>query len=278
METNEIKKEDYEEPACPFCTDQFSENPPVKPIPRSRVIEKLDEYLSRNDYSSAERHLIYWLNEAEIGHDHQGMFMICNELMGLYRKTGRKDKAFEYAEKALELSDYLDYSDAVSGGTAYVNAATVYKAFGRSDRSIPLFIKAEKIYLSRLPENDARIGGLYNNMGLAYADLGEYEKALGCYEKALVVMSNIENGEAEQAITHLNIADLIYAQNGRIISDIDIQSRLDKAEELLDTASLPRDGYYAFVCEKCAPVFGFYGRAEFEKELSERARSIYERA
>ena len=38
-----------------------------------------------------------------------------------------------------------------------------------------------------------------------------------------------------------------------------------------------RDGYYAFVCEKCASVFGYYGRFFYEKELTERARRIYER-
>ena len=37
-----------------------------------------------------------------------------------------------------------------------------------------------------------------------------------------------------------------------------------------------RDGYYAFVCEKCASVFGYYGHFAYEKELYERSRRIYE--
>ena len=51
-----------------------------------------------------------------------------------------------------------------------------------------------------------------------------------------------------------------------------------KAEKLLYTESLPRDGYYAFVCEKCAPVFAYYGYFLTEQELHRRAGEIYERA
>jgi hypothetical protein len=35
-----------------------------------RILSKLDEYLNKNDYSSAERHLKYWLTEAEQTGDH----------------------------------------------------------------------------------------------------------------------------------------------------------------------------------------------------------------
>ena len=52
---------------------------------------------------------------------------------------------------------------------------------------------------------------------------------------------------------------------------------LDRAEELLDTESLPRNGYYAFVCEKCAPVFGHYGYFATEAELKRRAKEIHDR-
>ena len=50
-----------------------------------------------------------------------------------------------------------------------------------------------------------------------------------------------------------------------------------KAAELLDTDTLPRDGNYAYYCEKCAPVFGYYGFFAAEELFSERARSIHER-
>ena len=56
-----------------------------------------------------------------------------------------------------------------------------------------------------------------------------------------------------------------------------INQYLDKAADLLDTPSLPRNGYYAFVCEKCAPTFDYYGFFLYANDLKERAREIYER-
>ncbi len=86
-----------------------------------------------------------------------------------------------------------------------------------------------------------------------------------------------ENGALEVAITCLNLAGLVVTESGFEAGEKDIEKHLLKAEKLLDTESLPRDGYYAFVCEKCAPVFGYYGFFSIEKELCRRARAIYDR-
>ena len=47
---------------------------------------------------------------------------------------------------------------------------------------------------------------------------------------------------------------------------------------LLDRPGLPRDAYYAFVCEKCAPVFDYYGFFRTAQALRARAEAIHERA
>ena len=59
-----LRKEDYEEPRCLL---NMNPTPRVTHIPTTRVIAKLDEYFSRNDYQSAERHLKYWRAEAAAG-------------------------------------------------------------------------------------------------------------------------------------------------------------------------------------------------------------------
>ena len=50
---------------------------------------------------------------------------------------------------------------------------------------------------------------------------------------------------------------------------------LDKAEALLSDPAEARDGYYAFVCEKCASAFRYHGRFAFASELEKRAEEIY---
>ena len=74
------------------------------------------------------------------------------------------------------------------------------------------------------------------------------------------------------------MADAAEAALGAENAEETVEEYLDRAEELLNTESLPRNGYYAFVCEKCAPVFGHYGYFATEAELRKRAEEINDRA
>ena len=269
-----LKPEDYEEPACVLCMDDKD----VKPIDTRRFIEKLDSYYAKNDYEGAERHLKYWLSEAISGNDLRGQFTVYNEMMGIYRKTGRYDKAIAAMEKALFLITLLGIEDTAAAGTAYVNAATVYKTFAMSKKALPLFEKAKAIYEKTLRENDSRTGGLYNNMALSLSDLHRYDEAVEYYIKAIDIMLKNENGELEAAISYLNMANAKEAQIGAEAAEEFISDCIEKAKQLIDTPTLKRDGYYAFVCDKCAPTFEYYGYFLYADELKETARKIYERA
>ena len=64
-----LDREDYEEPRCVLCMDAHKkEEEKVTRIDAGRMLKKLDEYFSYNDYESAERHLKFWLTEAQFGH------------------------------------------------------------------------------------------------------------------------------------------------------------------------------------------------------------------
>ena len=190
-----LEKEDYIEPNCVLC-GKPGEEVGAEPVPVGRILDKLREYEDRSDWEAVERHLKYWLAEAEANHDERGQLMLNNELMGYYRKQGRQEEAFAHAEEM--------------------------------------------------------------------------------FRKAIAVMKQQEYGELEQAITWLNMADAAEAALGAEAAEEKVGDYLDTAEELLDTESLPRNGYYAFVCEKCAPVFGHYGYFATEAELMRRAKEIHD--
>ena len=298
--------------------DEITE--PIRPIPQRRVIEKMNEYMSRRDYAGAERHLLYWLAEAQLGRDRDGQLMLRNEMVGHYRKTGQKDKAMESAREALALLAEMGLEDAVIAGTTYINIATACNAFGDFERSRELFEKARAVYEGSEHVEPQLLGGLYNNMALTYAALGRYEEAVG-------VMADVPDGELEQAITFLNMANAVEAQLGMEEGESRIYGLVDRAEELLESkgremlgpeggsteasgegsadgaaggaggrgaqpngsaakeAALPlreksreervRIGYYAFVCEKCAPTFEYYGYFLTAEALKETAEKIY---
>ncbi len=271
-----LEKEDYIDPRCALC-GRPGEEESAQPVPIGRIMEKLREYEDRNDWPAVERHLKYWLAEAEANRDDRGCLMLNNELMGFYRKQGNRERAFAHAEAAVGLVEKLGMEDTVTAGTTWVNAGTVREAFGDPVGGLDLFESARTNYEKNLPENDGRLGGLYNNMALSLAVCGRYEEAMEMFRKAITVMATQENGELEQAITWLNMADAAEAALGAENAEETVEEYLENAEDLLNTESLPRNGYYAFVCEKCAPVFGHYGWFAAEAELKKRAEEINHR-
>ncbi|MBQ6075837.1 MAG: tetratricopeptide repeat protein [Lachnospiraceae bacterium] len=273
----ELKKEDYAEPQCLLNMHAALPEAPARPVPMSRIIEKLDEHLSRDDWAAAERHLDYWLADALAGGDKKGALAIQGERMGLLRKRGREAEAMAAVNAALTLLEETGMEGSLTGATAWVNIATVYKTFGRSAEALPYYEKAQAVYEAHLRAPDSRLGGLYNNMALALMDLGRYPEARSYYGRALSVMENIPGGELEMAVTYLNLADLVTLENGPEEAEEAVQDLLDQARTALDTPSLPRNGYYAFVLRSCAPTFRYYGRFMDAEELEETAREIYGR-
>lgn len=240
-----------------------------------RILSKLDAYLHQKEFDAAERHLRYWLAEALQNNDRSTEMAMRNELMGLYRKLGREREALETAAAAEARVQELGIAHQVGAATTYLNCATVCKAFGRAEEAIPLFEAAREIYERELPSTDTRLGGLYNNMALALVDLGRYLEANDLYHRAIWVMKQDEKGSPELAVTYLNLASAAEAERGLEDAAEAVERYLKMAEDCLEKHPT-RDGYYAFVCEKCAPVFDYYGHFYYAKELAARAGRIYE--
>lgn len=271
-----LEAEDYAEPRCVLCAEPYGAET-VQAVPQRRIIEKMDEYMARRDYAGAERHLLYWLSEAELGADRRGQLMLLGELVGHYRKTGEREKCLARAQQALALLEAMDYGQTVSAGTTWVNVATAYSAFGMPEQALSYFEKARAVYEA----NDTApqlLGGLYNNMALVCASLGRYGDAHALYDCAMACMESVPGGALEQAITCLNRADAVAAERGSVDGEAEVASLLDHAWELLHLPGVPKNGYCAFVYEKCAPCFGYYGRFMDANELKKEAEALYERA
>lgn len=268
-----MEKEDYEEPCC-----VLKKPSKITEIPVYRIMEKLDSYFDKNDLDGAEKHLEYWANEAKLGLDDRGLLTLANEQIGLYRKLSDASKGKEAIKTVLNLISKLGLEDSLVAGTSYVNAATAYKAFGEVQKALPLYESAKKLYEDLLPEGDMRLAGLYNNAALAYTEIGDYGQAEELFLKALEIDKNSEDGKPEAAITHCNLADLYYAKLGAEQSEEKVRENLETAKKLLDEESGRKDGHYAFVLEKCASAFDFYGYFVFARDYIKRAEEIYERA
>ena len=250
----------------------------LRPVPQDRIRAKVDERMSRRDLEGVERVLRYWLEEARAAKDLRGELMIQNELIGHYRKTGEKPKALESETSALLLIEKLNYASSLSAATTYVNIGTARSAFGENDAALTFFSRAREIYESSPNTSDTLLGGLYNNMGLCLAALKRFGEAYALYDLAMARMEKPPGGQLEQAVTLLNRANALESQQGMEQAESEIYALLDRAAALLNGPGFSHDGYFAYVCEKCAPVFEYYGYFSDAEAFKQQAEAIYERA
>ena len=236
------------------------------------ILDTLDKFLHKNDYASAESYLRECIVRVAEQQDSATELMLYNELMGLCRKVGKRDDALSAVDMALKKIEEMSVETQVGSATTYLNSATVYKAFGMPEKSLPLFEKAKSIYEEKLSADDERLGGLYNNMALTLVDLKMFREANILYERAIAIM---KNKPLEIAMTYLNKANAVEAEIGLLESCEAVSDYLSRAKTLLEGYQ-NRDGYYAFVCEKCASVYGYFGDFLYDEELCLRARRIYE--
>lgn len=245
-------------------------------VPIGRVIEKLDATLAGNDLAGAERLIEYWIAEAVTLGDLSGELSLVNEMLGLSRRLGNAEKAKTAIDRALALIDLTGMGSSVSGATVLLNAATTEKAFGAPERAVPLYEKTAEIYKAeKLDEHDAKYAALYNNYATTLADLARFDEAETLYKKALALTREAKNFP-DCAVTYVNMAHLYEAWEN--IESPKIAECLAHAEHLLLEQCAERNSYFAFVAEKCAPAFDYFGHFFVAGQLREISREIYERS
>lgn len=240
-----------------------------------QIIAQYDRYLDRRDYAGGGRFLSEQRDIARRAGDCPTELSVCNELIGHFRKNGERNACYEAIGRVLELIDLTDTENTLSAGTQYLNIATGYKHFGENEIAMDYYRKAEAVYDKTLPAVHELRAGLYNNMATALCDLGRFDEAERYYRNALKLVETLQKRE-DEAITYVNLAHLEEAKGA---TEQEIAKLLERALHALDCVSeQQRGGYYAFVCEKCAPSFGYFGHFLAETELYKRAKEIYERA
>ena len=272
MSDTRLKPEDYLEPECVVCGKPAGTKQPQERIPQQRISQHVDELMGRKDFDGAERTLKYWLAEAEATGDEQGRFFVYNEMIGVYRKIGKKAEGYKAVEDAVGMLEELGYSNTVSGATCYTNAATVYTSFNEAEKGIEMFMKARE-------NNEFKLAGLYNNLATALLSLGSFDEASYYFFKAIETLQVCENAELEMAETYLNLLDVYISQNQTVSKDDTlVDYYLTTARSYLNSENPERDTYYSYVLDKCVDIYEYFGWKDYAEELRERIREIDERA
>jgi tetratricopeptide (TPR) repeat protein len=114
------------------------------------------------------------------------------------------DQIFDYAQKALDLSEDLDYSKGIA--EAYNNLGIYYRSKGMYDFAIDYFFNSLEI-MEKINDRNG-IGRCYNLIGILYYYLENYNLSLEYYNKALAI--NIEQNDKKWIAGNYNNLGMIY--------------------------------------------------------------------
>ena len=171
-----------------------------------QIYKKLQEYFAKGQTSEAEDFLIEMMKEAQQIEDYNGLIMLLNEMIGLCRESGQKEKSLAYAGQVLQLMQQLGMQDSEAYGTTLLNVATACRAAGKHVEAYQFYMEVFPLYEKWLTPGDWHFASLYNNMSLLFQETGEYERAAECQGKALTVLDALPGREFEGAVTHANLA------------------------------------------------------------------------
>ena len=263
---------------CCFDTSEYTGTPDTEPCPHPldvpAIIRGLDRLYASGRESEAQDYLEERRGEARRVSDWRAELAMLSELLGQYRRSMAREKAFDAVDAALALIREHRLGRTVSGATVLLNAATTLGCFGEHENALPIFRHVCRVYGEQLDPLDYRFAGLYNNMAQSHAALGQYADAERLFLAAAKIVEKLPRGENELAVTLCSLAELYDAADPE---DARIADCLERAWTALDEPALPRDAYYAFMASKCLPVFDRLGFFLYAKELDERIRSIHER-
>ncbi|MBQ0102492.1 MAG: tetratricopeptide repeat protein [Firmicutes bacterium] len=232
------------------------------------ILSSADSYYSENDVMSAGIFLEASLDMCESGETFKRAVII-NELLGVYRKLGERDKALLCVSEADKFrSSELNTNMKAS---LLLNSATVFSNFSEYDKAIAYYKEAEKIYDSMTYCEPEKISALCNNLGYAYFGDGQYGMSEEYYYKAVGYAERTPKREILKALTYLNLADLYDARG----DGEKVRLMLSESKKLLEKCE-KRDGEYAYACLKASSVFSHYGDKDYGKALEERSEEIYE--
>ena len=109
------------------------------------MLEKLDGLYVQGNLKDAEALLDQSLINALGDRNLAAALTIYNEMEGLYRTTGRAQKAAEISDSALELIKIMKLQGTVHHATTLLNGATANRVANNLDKALQMYLEATEI-------------------------------------------------------------------------------------------------------------------------------------
>ena len=126
----------------------------------SAVLRKVDEYYRLNQGAEAEKLMQSAIGEAvEEGND-EGLLQLLNELLGYYRETSQVENSYAIAQQCISLAERMGLEGTIPYATTLLNVANAYRAGGRLEDSLELYLRVREIYEKNLSVDDMLVASM----------------------------------------------------------------------------------------------------------------------
>ena len=169
------------------------------------ILNEYDKMFGRDSLDDIENFLYGKISQAITEGETGVIITLLNEMIGLCRDTSQKEKALAYSGQLIKLLDNLELQGTQSYATSMQNVANVYRAFGLWKEALGVFEIIEKTYQLYLEENHVLWPTLYNNWGLLYQEMGDYEQSVRMLKKSLERIAFMQSEKIKHAITMSNL-------------------------------------------------------------------------
>ena len=224
------------------------------------MLAKLDYFYEQGRLKEAEKLLDSSLEDAKENRNYSAMLTIYNEMEGLYRTTGRADKAADISDKALSLIVQMGLGNTTHHATTLQNGATANRVAGNCEKALDMYCQAAEIYKNLGMQTSYQMASLYNNISHIYQQQNRHEKALN-------TVSQIPDSEAEIATTKVGLGLCLMSVKRMDESKTQLLEALDYYESPLGAS----DGHYG-------SALSAMGEYMWRQKAYENAIAYYEKA
>lgn len=245
------------------------------------VLQQVDAYFMESKGEEAEKLMLQAIKQANEQADRQALLQLLNELLGYYREISQVENSYKIAEQVIALAESMGLKGSIPYATTLLNVANAYRAGGRLQESLALYLEVRGIYEKSIAPDNILAASLENNMSLLYQEMQDYSNAKMCLLRALVIVES-KSADFEIAVTCTNLASTCmqlgeseeaYAYANRAIEGF----RMLGVEDAHYGAALAAMGSYYYYCKDYAVAKDFFEQAQHIMEVNLGKNDYYYR-
>ncbi len=245
------------------------------------ILAQVDAYFEADRGKDAEQLLQQSVADAEREQDDGAKLQLLNELIGYYRESSQHEMVYKTVAQAIAQTRHMGLEGTIPHATTLLNAATAYRACGKTEESMGYYRQVQEIYGRLLEPDNMLMAGLQNNISLLYQETGNYEAAKAGLLEALAIVEK-NNAGYETAVTYANLAGtcLQLGENGEAcryaMKSMEI-FRSRNVEDSHSAAALAALGMYFYREKDYGKAVQYYRQAMENVERSLGRNDYYRR-